>query len=275
LSGVSGRGIRSFYYPPEAQTNCNECHMPRKNSDEFGAQMVDGELKVHDHLFPSANTAVAWWEDRMDIVERHKKFEEGVMRVDVFGIKEGDDVTQPLIGPLRPEIPTLVPGQSYLLETVIRTMKMGHHFTQGTVDSNEIWMDVTVIEGAEYDEDGERIGGTIVGRSGGMDEKKAVDPWAHFINVFMLDRDGNRINRRNAHDIFVPLYNHQIPPGAGQVVHYLMQVAPDTRKPLTVEVKLQYRKFDQEYMSLIAEFHRQKGLPLRGVDEDGEEGEDV
>ena len=152
---------------------------------------------------------------------------------------------------------------------------MGHHITQGTVDSNEIWMDVTVIEGAEYDEDGERIGGTIVGRSGGMDEKKAVDPWAHFINVFMLDRDGNRINRRNAHDIFVPLYNHQIPPGAGQVVHYLMQVAPDTRKPLTVEVKLQYRKFDQEYMSLIAEFHRQKGLPLRGVDEDAEEGEDV
>ena len=36
----------------------------------------------------------------------------------------------------------------------------------------------------------------------------------------MLDRDGNRIDRRNPQDIFVPLYNKQIPPGAGQVVHF-------------------------------------------------------
>ena len=42
----------------------------------------------------------------------------------------------------------------------------------------------------------------------------------HFVNVYMLDRDGNRIDRRNPQDIFTPLYNHQIPPGAAQVVHY-------------------------------------------------------
>ena len=28
LSGVSGHGARSFYYPPQAETNCNRCHMP-------------------------------------------------------------------------------------------------------------------------------------------------------------------------------------------------------------------------------------------------------
>jgi hypothetical protein len=28
----------------------------------------------------------------------------------------------------------------------------------------------------------------------------------------MLDRDGQRIDRRNPQDIFVPLYNQQIPP---------------------------------------------------------------
>jgi hypothetical protein len=26
--------------------------------------------------------------------------------------------------------------------------------------------------------------------------------WAHYLNVFMLDRDGNRIDRRNPQDIF-------------------------------------------------------------------------
>ncbi len=57
-----------------------------------------------------------------------------------------------------------------------------------------------------------------------MDEGGQVDPWSHFVNVFMLDRRGDRIARRNAQDIFVPLYNHQIPPGAGQTVHYALHV---------------------------------------------------
>ena len=47
----------------------------------------------------------------------------------------------------------------------------------------------------------------------------------------MLDRDGNRIDRRNPQDIFVPLYNKQIPPGAGQVVHFGLDVPEGRRRP--------------------------------------------
>ncbi|HJO08333.1 MAG TPA: multiheme c-type cytochrome, partial [Verrucomicrobiota bacterium] len=60
LSGVSGHGARSFYYPVKAEENCNNCHLPLKPSDEFGADFFDGKekgLQIHDHLFPSANTA--------------------------------------------------------------------------------------------------------------------------------------------------------------------------------------------------------------------------
>ena len=99
---------------------------------------------------------------------------------------------------------------------MIRTLKLGHPLTQGTVDSNELWLDVTVTSGDR-----------VIGRSGGLDPNNGneVDRWAHFVNVFMLDREGNRINRRNPQDIFVPLYNHQIPPGAGWTVHYGLRVA--------------------------------------------------
>lgn len=270
LSGVSGHGIRSFYYPPKAQQNCNECHMPGTVSDDFGARLVDGELKVHDHLFPSANTGLAYLFDDDETIERHRAYLQGILRVDLFGIKEGDDVAAPVIGPLRPEVPALKPGTEYLLESVIRTLKMGHHFTQGTVDSNEVWLDVTVIEGAEYDDSGKRIAGQVIGRSGGLNEVGEVDPWSHFVNVFMLDREGNRIDRRNAQDIFVPLYNHQIPPGAGQIVHYRLPVPETATRPITVEVKLQYRKFDQRYMTIVSDFHRDKGLSLRGETRDGQ-----
>ena len=189
------------------------------------------------------------------MVEAHAKFLQEITRVDIFGIRDGAGIDGPLHAPLRPMVPTLEPGKPYLLETVIRTLKLGHLFTQGTADSNEVWLDVTVTAGDR-----------VIGRSGGIDAEKGneVDRYAHFINIFMLDREGNRINRRNPQDIFVPLYNHQIPPGAAWTVHYGFEVPRDVTAPVTVNVKLRYRKFDAEYMRFVADEARPGDFPLRG-----------
>ncbi|MEO8496151.1 MAG: multiheme c-type cytochrome, partial [Planctomycetota bacterium] len=257
LSGVSGHGARSFYYPPKAQDNCNGCHMPLAASDDFGAKFFGDakELSVHSHLFPAANTGIAWLRDKPDLIATHQKFNEGVMRVDIFGVREGGEIDGKLIAPLRPEVPTLKPGERYLFETVVRTLKLGHLFTQGTVDSNEVWLDVTVTSGDK-----------VIGRNGAMapERQNEVDPWSHFINVFLLDKDGNRIDRRNPEDIFTPLYNHQIPPGAGQTVHYELQLPDKLDAPVTVELKLQYRKFDTRYMDIVAQKTEKLGQIIRG-----------
>ena len=261
LSGVSGQGTRSFYYPPVAQTNCNECHMPTIESTDFGAKALDdsGVLKAHDHLFPSANTAIAWLRGRDEIIKKHQEFLDGVMRVDIFGLRDGGDIDSELIAPLRPEVPELEPGNTYVLETVIRTVKMGHHFTQGTTDSNEIWLEVSVDSGDQR-----------LGQSGHMDEDRRVDPWSHFVNNFVLDRDGNRIDRRNAQDIFVPLYKHQIPPGAGQTVHYRFTMPDEVTAPVTVKVRLLYRKFDSTYMEFVDRKLMELGAPPIRGHRDGE-----
>ena len=260
LSGVSGSNARSFYYPPKTQENCNGCHMPLQVSHDFGAKYFDPkkpELMVHSHLFPAANTAIAHLRGAQEIVSEHQKFLKDCVRVDIFGIKEGGTIDGALSAPLRPHVPPLKPGQTYLLEVVLRTLTLGHPFTQGTADSNEAWVDVTVIGGDQ-----------IVGRSGGLGPKKAVDPWAHFVNVYMLDRHGNRIDRRNPQDIFTPLYNHQIPPGAARVVHYALTVPPNQREPLAVEVKLQYRKFDTIYMQHVFGKETVNGLPITTISTD-------
>ncbi|MGH7201545.1 MAG: multiheme c-type cytochrome, partial [Planctomycetaceae bacterium] len=259
LSGVSGYGARSFYYPPVAKKNCSECHMPLVASDDFGAKHNDdsGRLTVHDHLFVGANTGVAHFNGSEETFEAHRKFLEGCARVDIFGVREGGTISGELHAPIRPEVPTLTPGESYLLETVIRTLTLGHHFTQGTADSNEIWLDVTVTSGEGENE-------KIIGRSGAMNENHEVDPWSHFVNMFLLDKDGNRIDRRNPQDIFVPLYNHQIPPGAGQTVHYSLTLPDDLDAPVTVEVKLQYRKFDSAYMDFVTKSAKPGDDPIRG-----------
>ncbi|MEO1085161.1 MAG: tetratricopeptide repeat protein, partial [Acidobacteriota bacterium] len=88
-------------------------------------------------------------------------------------------------------------------------------------------------------------------RSGGFGEHNRVDPWSHFVNAYVLDKDGQRIARRNAEDIFVALYSHQIPPGAADAIHYKLKVPEDARGPLRVEARLQYRKFDTTYMQFV------------------------
>ena len=243
LSGVSGHGVTSFYYPPKAQPNCNGCHMPLERSDDFAAGYFDssGERKIHGHQFPAANTAIPHLLKMPPKVNAaHRKFLEGVIRLDIFGIKKGGRIDGELTAPLRPEVPALEPGATYLVEVIIRTMKMGHIFTQGTADSNEIWMDIDL-----------RSGEKRLGRSGGRRSDGGVDPWSHFVNAYVLDRKGNRIDRRNAQDIFVPLYSHQIPPGAADVIHYTFKVPEDASGTVTLDARLQYRKFDTIYMQYI------------------------
>ncbi len=254
LSGVSGHGAKSFYYPKKAHENCNRCHMPLKKSNDFAAlrRGDDKFTTIHDHLFPAANTAVPWMNEHTDIIKIHQDFLKDVARVDLFGIIEGKEINGKLHAPLRPSVPELKPGGTYLIETVVRTLTLGHLFTQGTVDSNEVWVELTVVS------DGETIG-----HSGLMDEDAEVDRWAHFLNVFMLDKDGNRIARRNAQDIVVPLYNHQIPPGAAATLHYSLTVPEGTTKPIEIEVALKYRKFDKEYTDFMAEKKKTFGKSAR------------
>ncbi len=241
LSGVSGHGARSFYYPPRAEGNCNECHMPALASNEFGAKYSEavGGLAVHDHRFPSANSALSYWTGDQEGIEAHRKILKNSLRVDLFGLRVGGSVDDRLIAPLGDQV-KVEAGQTYLLETVLRTKTLGHHFTQGTTDSNQVWVEITA-----------RQGDRVIGKSGHRDRRQAVDPWSHFVNTFMLDREGNRINRRNGQDIFIPLYSHQIPPGAGQTIHYRFQVPEDLDQPIEVTARLLYRKFDTEYLDFV------------------------
>lgn len=241
-SGVSGTRVNSFYYPPKAKTKCAECHMPLQASDDPAARDFDGSgvLTIHSHLFPGANTAIAKMLKLPDeVIQAHQQRLHNVTRIDLFGIKP-DGTDGELIAPLDIERPALKPGRSYQIESVIRTTGVGHHLTQGTSDSNQLWLDVAVYDG-----------GRLIARSGGRDDSGKVDPWSYFVNAYVLDRNGNRIDRRNAQDIFVPLYNHQIPPGAADVVHYKLTVPADAVGPIRIEAQLNYRKFDNTYMRHI------------------------
>jgi tetratricopeptide (TPR) repeat protein len=243
FSGVSGHRVDSFYYPQQAVARCSVCHMPLRESADPAARdfAASGRRSVHDHRFAAANTGVAHLLGLPDeVIAAQQARLADVTRVDIFALKEDGRIDGQLHAPLRPELPLLQPGRRYLVEVVVRTTGLGHHLTQGTADSNQLWLDVTAT-----------ADGRVIGRSGAMDASGRVDPWSYFVNAYVLDREGRRIDRRNGQDIFVALYNHQIPPGAASVVHYALSVPADVQGPVALTATLQYRKFDSTYLRYI------------------------
>ena len=262
LSGVSGHGVASFYYPERAEANCNGCHMALIPSADFAARRNDasGRRTVHAHGFPAANTALGHLLGfPPEVQAAHRRMLEGALRVDIFAVREGRDITAPPVAPLRPRTAALTPGGQHVFDIVLRNLAVGHLFTEGTADSNEVWLQVSATS------DGRLIGASGLLTAG----DRAVDPWSHFVNAYVLDRDGNRIDQRNAEDIFTPLYNHQIPPGAATTAHYRLSVPDDLTTPVTLRARLLYRKFDTTYLRRFqGEAFTTNALPIAVVAED-------
>ncbi|MBC80648.1 MAG: hypothetical protein CMQ33_07425 [Gammaproteobacteria bacterium] len=262
LSGVSGRGVESFYYPPKAITRCAECHMPLAASADFAAAPNDdsGRLTVHGHHFPAANTALPHLLGLPESVNRaHRDMLEGALRVDIFGLREGSDIDAPLVAPIRPDVPALRSGATYLVDVVIRSLRVGHLFTEGTADSNQVWLEIIAKQN-----------GRLIGMSGLLDSADgSLDPWSHFVNAYVLDREGNRIDRRNAEDIFTKLYDNQIPPGAADTIHYRLDMPELAKGDVEVTARLRYRKFDTNYMRLFqGDEFKGNDLPIVTIAED-------
>jgi hypothetical protein len=191
LSGVSGHAVASFYYPPKAKEKCADCHMPFQDSDDFGSitESFSGKSKVHSHFFESANSGIRYLNNLKP--DPNNEMLKGSLSIDIFGVKQDGNISGELIAPLMDETTPLQAGRKYLLESVVRTVKLGHAFTQGTSDSNQVWVEMKVYHN-----------GQLIGLSGGINDEGQVDDWSYLINAYVLDKQGNRIDRRNVEDIW-------------------------------------------------------------------------
>ena len=270
-SGVSGQGARSFYYPQKPST-CNDCHMPMVPSTDPG----NHKGMVRSHRFATANTAVAHVNgDQKQLDETVKFLKSGFVTVDLFAItpveefkgqapmmrKSGDaprlnstmavgeeaesagqyfirEVSK-VAAPIDTAKVSVEPGTTVRLDAVVRTRRVGHFFPGGTVDAYDLWLEV---QGKDAD-------GKVFFWSGEVEDngKGPVDKGAHFYRSYMLDGEGNHIDKRNAWQARSVLYVRLIPPGAADTIHYRVQIPKNAKAPFRFEAKLNYRKFAHVY----------------------------
>ena len=117
LSGVSGHGSRSFYYPPQAKTNCAVCHMPLKPSRRLrveGLRRRPATGKRHRPPLPrrrtpgcsscsSTSRGSSTATPRLQTGDRHDTptscaatpdGKDKKLRIDLFGLKDGRRATR-------------------------------------------------------------------------------------------------------------------------------------------------------------------------------------
>jgi tetratricopeptide (TPR) repeat protein len=273
-SGVSGEGARSFYYPPKTST-CADCHMQLVPSQDPGNR--DG--KIHSHRFAAANTAVPVAnEDKAQLDATEAFLKSGFITTDIFAITPADDSRGQTVmarrsdtlksnttfasgeeteqtgdafirevgkvaAPINTSNATVEPGSTVRVDVVVRTRKIGHFFPGGTVDVPDIWLELQA-----KDADGQ-----VIFWSGNTADngKGPIEPGAHFYRSMQLDGGGNPINKRNAWQTRSLLYVRLIPPGAADVVHYLLKVPRNVHGPISLAARLNYRKFSWYYTQFV------------------------
>lgn len=231
-SGVSLNASRTFYLPPTKRI-CQDCHMPLEPAP-LGDLSAEGGM-VRSHRFLAVNTALPFIRGDTATIRRTEEFLRSArLRVDVFALRRsGSD--DPIM-PLDVRRPSLRPGETVTVDVVVRNLGVGHTFPGGTNDSNEGWLEFTVLDDA----------GNELSRSGAILDDGSLDPLAHMYKAFIIDSDGNPIQKRNAQDIHVTAAQNVIAPGTADVVHYRLLV-PEGTSAVTVRARLLWRKFDRPY----------------------------
>ncbi len=160
----------------------------------------------------------------------------------------GGAVTLPLVrlvAPLGRVAAQVRRGDTVRVEVVVRTRKLGHFFPGGTVDAFDCWLELqakddkgrVIFWSGKAGDDGHGLPAEASAQAG------PVEPGAHFYRSLQLDAHGNVINKRNAWATRAVMYAHLIPPGAADTAHFRMKVPEDCGDHITLEAKLNYRKF--------------------------------
>jgi tetratricopeptide (TPR) repeat protein len=233
-SGVSLNASRTFYLPEERLV-CQDCHMPLEP-----APLGDVSAKrglVRSHRFLAVNTALPFVRGDEETIRRIEAFlRDEKLSVDIFALRDGSTGESTMS--VDPGTSVLLPGERVSVDVVVRNKGVGHTFPGGTNDSNEGWLEFSLV-----DEEG-----NVLAISGAVGEDGHLDPMSHVYKSVILDRHGNLIDRRNAPDIHVTAAANVIGPGSADVGHFELAVPAEMAgKRLTLRARLLWRKFNRRY----------------------------
>lgn len=249
-SGFAGNNPGTWYEPAETKS-CQDCHMAKEPAVRGDVSAKGGMVK--SHRFLGVNTALPHLRGDHDTIERIEAFlRDGKLRIDLFALHREDGT---LVYPLDEQLPALRPGEVVQVDVVVRNLGVGHTFPGGTNDSNEGWIDFAAS-----------APGREVFRSGALLPSKHVDPAAHFYQAVVVDRNGERIEQRNAADIYTTVYANVIRPSTSDIARYRFRVPADLDgQSIQLSASLRWRKFNRTFTQFVFAGKPVPDLPITTI----------
>ncbi len=243
-SGVALNASRTFYLPAQKRL-CQDCHMPPEPAILGDVAAKNGF--VRSHRFLAVNTALPFLRGDIETIKKIESFlQDEKLSVDIFALKT-ESMKKPVMAINRRK-PALSSGEKVTLDVVVRNKGVGHTFPGGTNDSNEGWLEVSIL-----DENGD-----LLANSGALNKDGHVDPMAHVYKALIVDKDGQPIHRRNAQDIHVTVFANVIGPGTADIAHYEFTIPNGlTGSSIKVQARLLWRKFDRKYTEFAFHANRE------------------
>lgn len=252
-SGVAHNQPKTWYEPPTVR-QCQACHMPLEETVLGDVAANDG--KVRSHRFLSVNTALPAIRGDYDTVKRAEEtLRDNNLRLEIFAVRREDGS---VVMSAHDHRINVNPGELIQVDVVVRNVNVGHIFPGGTNDSNEGWIDFKVTSDD-----------SAVFHNGWLGENKHVDPAAHFYKAVLVDKNGERIAKRNAQDIYATVYANVIAPSTSDIARYRFRVPEDAEgKQLDISARLMWRKFNREFTEFVFEGQEIPDLPITEIEID-------
>jgi tetratricopeptide (TPR) repeat protein len=212
-SAISGHGPGAPRRP-DAARRCQDCHMPFEPAvlGDLAAHASPGgggEAVIRSHRFLGANSALAHLRGDGEHERRTAGFLRGAVTLDVQAGARGE------------------------ADIVVRNRRVGHRFPGGTSDSNEVWLEVTALDGA----------GRVLAESGAPDGRGLVGEEAHRFRAQPVDAEGRPVARRDVQHIRGVAFDTSLSPADPQCVRYRLPAGT-----ARVRARLRYRKFEPPYL---------------------------
>lgn len=222
------------------QQRCQDCHMPLVKARDPAA---DPQGMVRDHRFVAANTmltTIAGDHAMADAIERF--MQSNKVRISIEPPHRNDATVNSM--PVREEtrMAAIQPfyfykGEQAELNIVVANVGVGHDFPGGTIDINQAWVAVQVVD-AE---------GNTVFESGALDAEGYVDTEAYIYRSLPVDRHGDLVWRHDLFNMVGKTSVNVVKAGESDVINYKFDVPHWAKGPLSVAAQVKYRKLNTRY----------------------------
>lgn len=235
-SAMSGETVQPLN--KRERQSCQSCHMP------------PSETGYASHRWPGANTAIpAFYKWPKQTEATTALLQSQALAVDIFALHAGEERpgAGEAVAPLLPaksgatNFADAAAGRRVTVDVVVSNRNVGHSFPPEQRDIYEAWLEFEARDAA----------GRVVYQSGAVNPDGSLEASAHAYRTIPIDSSGNPITRHDIWNTRVAAFDRHIPAGRSDLGCFSFRVPADARLPLRLTARLNYRRFNRDYLKWV------------------------